>query len=328
MTSPHVEVLTEEPFREAFLEVLLPRLMPQATFAVHSFQNKQSLLNKLTSRLRAYKKWLPENYRIAVLIDRDNGDCLELKERLESIAVGSGLVTRTRIRDGRWQVVNRIVVEELEAWYFGDWEAVCTAYPRASPNVPRKAAYRCPDSINSPWRKSPLHSSGDASRLTALFVGYICPICALLTPCQAGASPLSVQRGVSPRAVKGGTWEAFERILQRYGCFEGGLRKVEAARAIAQFVDPARNRSHSFRNSETPSSRRPDERTGATAVGPGPSTGLRAERFANHSTFAPGLGPDALDFSSSGVGTGFRGDAVCGVRLRQRRHVRSRLVMA
>ncbi len=50
--------------------------------------------------------------------------------------------------------------------------------------------------LNSPWRESPLHSSGDASRLTALFVGSICPICALLTPCQAGASPLSVQRGV------------------------------------------------------------------------------------------------------------------------------------
>ena len=47
-----------------------------------------------------------------------------------------------------------------------------------------------------------MHSSGDASRLTALFVGYICPICAILTPCQAGASPLSVQPGVSPRADK------------------------------------------------------------------------------------------------------------------------------
>ena len=33
---------------------------------------------------------------------------------------------------------------------------------------------------SSPWRKSPLHSSGDASR----------------------ASPLSMQRGVSPRAAR------------------------------------------------------------------------------------------------------------------------------
>ena len=54
---------------------------------------------------------------------------------------------------------------------------------------------------NSPWRKSPLHSSGDASRLTALLLGQICPIFSLVPPCQAGASPLSVQRGVSPRAA-------------------------------------------------------------------------------------------------------------------------------
>ena len=108
------------------------------------------------------------------------------------MAVGSGLVTRTRMRDGRWQVANRIVVEELEAWYFGDWEAVCRAYPRTSPNTPRKAAYRQPDSIN------------------------------------------------------GGTWEKFEKIMQRHGYFEGGLRKVEAARKIARYTDPARNRSGSF----------------------------------------------------------------------------------
>ena len=55
MTVPHMEVLTEEPSMEAFLEVLLPRLLPQATFAIHSFQNKQNLLKKLATRLRAYE---------------------------------------------------------------------------------------------------------------------------------------------------------------------------------------------------------------------------------------------------------------------------------
>ena len=122
MTAPHVEVLTEEPSIEASLEVLLPRLSPQATFAIHSFHNKQNLLKKLESRLRAYKEWVPKNYRIAVVIDRDNGDCRELKERLESLSIGSGLVTRTRIRDGRWQVVNRIVfVYRVEARKSAKW---------------------------------------------------------------------------------------------------------------------------------------------------------------------------------------------------------------
>ena len=60
---------------------------------------------------------------------------------------------------------------------------------------------RAASELISPWRKSPLHSTGVASRLTASFVGCIYPICALLTPCQPGATPVSVRRGVSPRAV-------------------------------------------------------------------------------------------------------------------------------
>ena len=42
--------------------------------------------------------------------------------------------------------------------------------------------------------KAQLHSTGDASRLTALLVAQIFPIFSLLAPCQAGASPVSVRR--------------------------------------------------------------------------------------------------------------------------------------
>ena len=49
--------------------------------------------------------------------------------------------------------------------------------------------------LGSPWQKSPLHSPGVASRLTSLLVGCIWPICALLAPCQPGATPVSVRRG-------------------------------------------------------------------------------------------------------------------------------------
>ena len=89
-------------------------------------------------------------------------------------------------------MVNRIVVEELEAWYFGDWEAVRSAFPRVSSTVPNQRRYRHPD------------------------------------------------------AVRGGTWEAFERVLQRHGYFRAGLRKIEAARSIAPKIDPERNSSPSF----------------------------------------------------------------------------------
>jgi hypothetical protein len=89
-------------------------------------------------------------------------------------------------------VVNRLAVEELEAWFFGDWQAVKAAYPKVSASVPEKQGYRDPD------------------------------------------------------AIQGGTWEALEKVLKRHGYFQTGLRKIEAARSIAQHMVPERNRSKSF----------------------------------------------------------------------------------
>lgn len=50
-----------------------------------------------------------------------------------------------------------------------------------------------------------------------------------------------------PDAVNGGTWEAFERLLQRAGYYAAGLQKQKAARDVALHVEPSRNRSPSFR---------------------------------------------------------------------------------
>ena len=178
----------EEPSMEAFLQELIPRIHPDCD--IRLFQGKEDLMANLRKRLRAYGAWLPRDWRIIVMVDRDNSDCHALKAQLEMAAASSHL--RTRSGGVCWQVVNRIVIEELEAWYFGDWDAVRSAYPRVSHTIPTKAKYRSPDKI------------------------------------------------------RGGTWEAFERILQTYGYFKGGLRKIEAARAIAPHVDPRRNRSPSF----------------------------------------------------------------------------------
>ena len=43
--------------------------------------------------------------------------------------------------------------------------------------------------------KIPLHSTGPASRLTALLLSQILPVFSLVAPCQTGASPVSVLRG-------------------------------------------------------------------------------------------------------------------------------------
>ena len=55
-------------------------------------------------------------------------------------------------------------------------------------------------------------------------------------------------RDGDPDAIKGGTWEAFERILKRHDYFSTGLRKSEAARAVGAHFEPSRNRSGSFTN--------------------------------------------------------------------------------
>ncbi|MDE2156405.1 MAG: DUF4276 family protein [Xanthomonadaceae bacterium] len=194
MAASHLKLLVEEPSMERFLRAILPRLLPEnRTFEVHSFQGKSDLLGKLNARLRGYASWLPDDWRIVVIVDRDDDDCRELKQRLEDIALSAGIRTRTSAGAARWQLVNRIAIEELEAWYFGDWDAVCAAYPRVSANVPN-------------WRK--------------------------FRDCDA---------------IAGGTWEAFERVMQKHGYFKGGLAKLEAARVIGGLMDPSRSTSASFR---------------------------------------------------------------------------------
>jgi len=177
---------------EAILRVLLPRLLGEATFGVYAHQGKDDLLAKLPQRLRGYAGWLPDDWRIVVLVDRDDDNCHELKARLESMSGDAGLVLRSSSEGGTYQAVSRVAVEELEAWNFGDWQAVYRAYPRVPEAVPRRAKYRDPD------------------------------------------------------AIAGGTCEAFERILRRAGYVSTGLRKIEAARAIAEHLEPDRNTSRSF----------------------------------------------------------------------------------
>lgn len=192
----HLELLVEEPSMEAFLHALLPRLLPAGrTYEVHAFQGKTDLKAKLEDRLRAYATWLPGDWRVVVAVDRDDEDCLALRAHLEAIAQGAGLVTKfqgPKVANAAWQLVNRIVIEELEAWYFGDWAAVKAAYPRVPDALTKRRGFRDAD------------------------------------------------------AVAGGTWEAFERVLQRHGYFKGGLAKIQAARAIGAPIEPGRSRSPSF----------------------------------------------------------------------------------
>lgn len=141
-------VFVEEYSMEAALEYLLPKLLGDIEFQIIRFQCKDDLLKNAPARLKGYAAWLPENWRILVLVDRDDDDGLVLKAEMENMAAAAGLLTKTAVRHGqRFQVVNRIAIEELEAWFIGDWLAVQTAYPRVPATLPQKTGFRDPDAV-------------------------------------------------------------------------------------------------------------------------------------------------------------------------------------
>ena len=149
MSVSNLEILVEEPSMEAFLRELLPRILGgRLDFQIHSYLSKDDLLKKLPQRLRGYSRWLPDDWRIVVIVDRDDDDCVALKQRLEEMAARAGLRTRSSVGRLAWQLVNRVAVEELEAWYFGDWEAVRKVYPRVPGTIPNRAGFRDPDVIH------------------------------------------------------------------------------------------------------------------------------------------------------------------------------------
>lgn len=191
----HLEIFVEEPSAEVAVRCLVPRIVgPEVSFAVYTHQGKTALLADLPARLRAYARWIPEDWRILVLLDVDQEDCRELKRRLDEIARSAGLPPKADVEG--WtglQVLNRLAIEELEAWFFGDVDAIRAAYPRVPSTLGRRTAYRDPD------------------------------------------------------AIRGGTWEALERELQRVGYHAGGLSKIKAAREISIHMEPERNRSASFK---------------------------------------------------------------------------------
>ncbi len=189
MTTEHWEILVEEESMERALSAVLPKIIGAGSFRIYRHRGKPSLLENLPNRLQGYAKFLPSSHKIVVVVDRDNENCEELKARIEVMARNAGLRTK-RDNRGPAQVIVRIAIEELEAWYFGDWAAVQAAYPKA--------------------HKPTQH-------------------------CRA------------PDAIKGGTWEAFERCMKKSGYFASGLRKIEAATKIAPYIDPGRNTSPSFK---------------------------------------------------------------------------------
>ena len=80
-----IDFIVEEPSMEAFLRAVLPKLLRNQHFNIYPFQDKGQLLTRLPSRLQGYARWLPEDHRIVVLVDRDDDACDQLKIQCWSI---------------------------------------------------------------------------------------------------------------------------------------------------------------------------------------------------------------------------------------------------
>ncbi len=144
----HIKFFLEEPSAEEALKHLLPKiLLKDVSYEFHTFQGRDEMLKELPTRLKG-EQWIPDNWRIIVLIDEDRRDCHELKAYLEKAAHEAGFVTKSGAAPNEdFQVVNRLAIEELEAWFFGDVEAMHAAYPKIPINLQSKAKYRNPDAI-------------------------------------------------------------------------------------------------------------------------------------------------------------------------------------
>jgi hypothetical protein len=132
--------LLEEYSMKVLLEGLLPRLFPRLEFLCVPHQGKQDLEKSVPRKLRA---WQEPGVRFAVLRDNDGGDCTVLKQRLASLCAEAD----------RPDTLVRIPCQELEAWYFGDPEALATAFDdERLRGLGAKARFRQPDAVDAPSR--------------------------------------------------------------------------------------------------------------------------------------------------------------------------------
>lgn len=145
----HLEFFLEERSAEVALKAILPKIVsPNVSRRFHEFQGKHNLLKQLPRRLKSYRFKRRCDWRIVVLIDEDRENCHVLKSKLEQIAHDAGFVTKSSVvKNQDFQIVNRLAIEELEAWFFGDPKAVRRAFPRVSRTFEHQAKFRNPDAI-------------------------------------------------------------------------------------------------------------------------------------------------------------------------------------
>lgn len=140
----HIEILVEDSSGEKLLEAVLPKLLGDYgnphTWNMHAYKGigriprnlkgnadpaKRILLDQLPRLLQGYGR-TPGIDAVVVVLDTDKRNCADFLSELKVLAAGCNPAPNALFR---------LAIEEVEAWYLGDRQALESAYPRAKADV-------------------------------------------------------------------------------------------------------------------------------------------------------------------------------------------------
>lgn len=172
----HIEVLVEDSSGAKLVETLLPAVIggrqgEPHTWRVHPYKgigrlppglsvkadpSKRALLDQLPRLLTGYGKSSGID-AVVVVLDSDRRDCKIFLAELR------GLLQRCLPAPN---TLFRLAIEEMEAWYLGDRQALLAAYPRAKADVLNRYTQ---DSVCGTWEvlADAVHPGGSAAILKA-----------------------------------------------------------------------------------------------------------------------------------------------------------------
>jgi Domain of unknown function (DUF4276) len=153
----HLEFLIEDSSGERLLQSLLPKLLGDYgsphTWRVHAYKGigrvpkglsktsepaKRMLLDQLPRLLRGYGQSSGFD-AVIVILDSDRQDCRLFLTELQAVLAACRPAPN---------VLFRLAIEEMEAWYFGDQKALIEAYPKAKMDLLNRYKQ---DSICGTW---------------------------------------------------------------------------------------------------------------------------------------------------------------------------------
>jgi len=137
----HFEFLTEDRSSGKAMEILIPKLLrDKITYNIHTYKGigripkglrpksdarKRVLLDQLPKILRGYGK-NPHAGTIVIICDLDDKNKLRFLSELQGVLDTCHPKPKTLFC---------LAIEEFEAWYLGDLNAVRKAYPKAKNNI-------------------------------------------------------------------------------------------------------------------------------------------------------------------------------------------------